>query len=270
AEWLYKEAHTLMHGSPPPDDPRWLVLRGRGLQAVGRAEAARAAFAQAFALAPDDLMIRIQALPPIGRADVHAQALADLRAFWKEHPQQPPAAVLALAKVQQHWGTQQAHARRFSSAAEALVDAAGSYDNLLAQIAGHAESTTNLGVPATAKDIVWYRHELGYVLTYAGEALRWLGRLPEAETALTRGQQIHESLANDAEAPADTKSRLAWTQGELGMVYQSRGLPREAEQKYREVIALFEREGKADYWLGAGYEALAQHCEGRRPAAASN
>jgi tetratricopeptide (TPR) repeat protein len=235
--------------------------QAHGLETIGRAEEARAAFAKAFALAPDDLMIRIQALPPVSRADAYAQALADLRAFWIEHPRQPSAAVLALAQVQQRWGDQQAHAGHWSVAAEALVAAAASYENLLAQIVEHAESTTNVGVPATAKDIAWYRHELGYVLTYAGEALRKLGRLPEANTALARGLEIHESLANDAEAPMDTKSRLVWNQIELGMVFQTRGLPREAEQKYREAIVLLEGPRKADYYLSAGYEALAQLCE---------
>jgi tetratricopeptide (TPR) repeat protein len=102
---------------------------------------------------------------------------------------------------------------------------------------------------------------MGFVVTFGGAALRKLGRLSEAETALARGLEIHESLANDAEAPMDTKSRLVWNQIELGMVFQTRGLPREAEQKYREAIALLEEQGKADYWLGGSYDAVAQFCE---------
>jgi tetratricopeptide (TPR) repeat protein/serine/threonine protein kinase len=95
-ELLCKEAHSLLHGSPPPDDPRWLVLRGRGLEALGRAEEARDAFDRAFALAPDTLLIRVGALPHVSAAETFAQRLSDAHRFYKEHPQQPPAARLAL------------------------------------------------------------------------------------------------------------------------------------------------------------------------------
>jgi tetratricopeptide (TPR) repeat protein len=96
-ELLCKEAHSLVFGSPPPDDPRWLVLRGRGLEAIGRAEEARAAFDRAFALAPDSLLIRVGALPHVSAAESFAQRLSDAHRFYKEHPQQPQAARLALA-----------------------------------------------------------------------------------------------------------------------------------------------------------------------------
>jgi len=260
SDFLYREARMLIEGSPPRDDPRSLVLRGRALEAIGRTDEARAAFAPAFALSPDDLMIRIQALPNVNRADRYAQALADLRAFLKEHPQQPLAARLALAQRDLQWGGPRASAGQFQAAADAFAEAAAGFEAVIAALAANADSAT-ASVPATAKDIAWYRHELGYVLTYEGEALRKLGRLPEAEAALTRGLQVHESLANDAEAPADSKVRLAWTKTELAMVFQARGLPREAEQKYLEVIALFEGQDKAAYSLGGGYEALAQLCE---------
>lgn len=97
AELLYKEAHSLVFGSPPPDDPRWLVLRGRGLEAIGRAEEARAAFDRAFDLAPDSLLLRVRALPQVSATETFAQRLSDAHSFYKEHPQQPPAARLALA-----------------------------------------------------------------------------------------------------------------------------------------------------------------------------
>jgi hypothetical protein len=34
---LYNEAYVLIHGSPPPADPRLADLRRRGLKAIGRA-----------------------------------------------------------------------------------------------------------------------------------------------------------------------------------------------------------------------------------------
>jgi eukaryotic-like serine/threonine-protein kinase len=260
SDLLYREARTLIEGSPPGDDPRSLVLRGRALDAIGRTNEAHTAFAQAFALAPDDLMIRIQALPNVRRTDAYAQALTELRVFLKEHPQQPMATQLALAQRELQWGGRQAHAGQFESAAKAFAQAAAGFETVIAGLAANADSTT-AGVPATAKDIAWYRHELGFVLTYQGVALLRLGRLPEAEAALTRGLQVHESLVHDAETPADTKSRLAWTQVELGMLFQTRGSLGEAEQKYRETIALLEGQEKADYWLGGSCDALAQLCE---------
>jgi hypothetical protein len=35
---LYNEAYALIHGSPPPEDPRLAVLRSRGLKAIGRTD----------------------------------------------------------------------------------------------------------------------------------------------------------------------------------------------------------------------------------------
>jgi eukaryotic-like serine/threonine-protein kinase len=249
----------------PKDDPEWLAQAAFHLANCAdlrlRDPVTAAALTQkAIALAPDDLMIRIRTLPPISRTDAYAQALADLRAFLKEHPQQPLAARLALAQRELQWGSPLAHAGQFRAAAQAFAEAAAGFEAVIAGLAEHAESAT-AGVPATAKDIAWYRHELGYVLTFAGEALRLLGRLPEAEAALNRGLQVHESLVHDADAPADAKSRLAWTQVELSMVLQARGSLREAEQKYREAAALMEGPGKADYDLNASWEALAQLCE---------
>ena len=37
-ELMYNEAYALIHGSPPPEDPRLAVLRGRALKVIGRAD----------------------------------------------------------------------------------------------------------------------------------------------------------------------------------------------------------------------------------------
>jgi eukaryotic-like serine/threonine-protein kinase len=221
AEFVYKEAYALLHGSPPPDDPRWLILRGRGLEAIGRVDEARAAFAEAFALAPDDLMIRIRALPPISHADAYAQALAGLRVFLKEHPQQSSAARLALAQRELHLGGTEEHAGQIQAAAEAFGEAAAGYEAVIAGLAANADSAT-ADVPAAAKDIAWYRHELGYVLVWHGSLLSQLGQLPEAEAALKRGLEVHESLTDDPEAPADAKARLEWNKVKLAQLYRDR------------------------------------------------
>jgi tetratricopeptide (TPR) repeat protein/WD40 repeat protein len=106
-ELLYREAYALVHGSPPPDDPRLYILRGRGLETIGRADEARAEFAKAFAVEPNDLLIRVQALPPVSQSDAFAAGLADLRVFLKEHPDQPEGGRLALAHAHLQWGARQ-------------------------------------------------------------------------------------------------------------------------------------------------------------------
>ena len=55
---LYREAHRLIEGSDPPEDPRLLVVRGRAFAALGRGDRAEAEFARALRLAPDDAKIR--------------------------------------------------------------------------------------------------------------------------------------------------------------------------------------------------------------------
>jgi hypothetical protein len=55
---LYGEAHRLIEGSPPPENPRLHVIRGRALAALGRQDEAVAEYARAARLAPDDPQIR--------------------------------------------------------------------------------------------------------------------------------------------------------------------------------------------------------------------
>jgi hypothetical protein len=55
---LYREAHRLIEGSDPPEDPRLLVVRGRAFATLGRGDRAEAEFARALRLAPDDAKIR--------------------------------------------------------------------------------------------------------------------------------------------------------------------------------------------------------------------
>jgi serine/threonine protein kinase len=62
-DWLeyqvfYREAHRLIEGSPPPEDPRLYVIRGRAFAALRRQEQADAEFGRALRLAPDDPQIR--------------------------------------------------------------------------------------------------------------------------------------------------------------------------------------------------------------------
>jgi serine/threonine protein kinase len=98
-ELLYTEAYALVRGSPLPEDPRLEVLRGRALQAIGREDEARAEFARAIAMRPEDLLIRVCALPHVSRTEEFAQGLGDLRAFFKDHPRQPEGSRLALVRT---------------------------------------------------------------------------------------------------------------------------------------------------------------------------
>src|SRR5262249_54051162 len=61
-EWLealliYREAKLLVDGTPPPDDPRLWVVRGRALAALNLKDQAAAAAARAATLAPMDAAI---------------------------------------------------------------------------------------------------------------------------------------------------------------------------------------------------------------------
>jgi tetratricopeptide (TPR) repeat protein len=53
------EAKTLLEGSPSPEDPRWWIIRGRGLAALGRTKQAAAEFARALSARPRDPAIRL-------------------------------------------------------------------------------------------------------------------------------------------------------------------------------------------------------------------
>src|SRR5262249_5298877 len=68
-ELLYNEAYALIHGSPPPEDWRLLIHRGRALEAIGRAGEARAVFARAFERQTDELLYPVRRLPPVGRPE---------------------------------------------------------------------------------------------------------------------------------------------------------------------------------------------------------
>ncbi len=62
-DWLgmqrfFREAHTLIEGSPPPEDPRLRIVRGRAFAVLGRQEQADDEYAAAAKLGPDDPQIR--------------------------------------------------------------------------------------------------------------------------------------------------------------------------------------------------------------------
>ena len=122
-ELLYKEAYTLIHGLPLPEDPRLVALRGRALEAIGRTDEGRAELARAVAMRPDDVLIRTCALPPVSRTDEYARGLADLREFLKEHPEQPEGSRLALALDHLQWGAAQWNAGRRQEAETAFTQA---------------------------------------------------------------------------------------------------------------------------------------------------
>jgi serine/threonine protein kinase/Flp pilus assembly protein TadD len=64
-EWIehlviYREAKTLVDGSPPPDDPQDDIVRARAWAVLHKSEQSDAAYAKATAARPDDVGIRLQ------------------------------------------------------------------------------------------------------------------------------------------------------------------------------------------------------------------
>lgn len=112
-------------------------------------------------------------------------------------------------------------------------------------------------MPATAQDVAWYRHELGYARIWQGDFLRLLGRFDEAETALRNGLEAHKLLVADQPQVQDNLSRLSWNHKALADLHKSRGARSAAEQAYRDAIAVLEGAGVNDY-QGASYDALAE------------
>src|SRR5262249_39232983 len=71
-EWLeilllHREAKILIEGTPPPEDARLLVVRGRALAAVNWNEEASPCYARALQLGPYDIWLRLKLSQSIRR-----------------------------------------------------------------------------------------------------------------------------------------------------------------------------------------------------------
>jgi serine/threonine protein kinase/Flp pilus assembly protein TadD len=95
---VYREAKIFLDGSPPPDDPRPLVMRGRVLAALKHDQEAAECYARAVKLRPHDLEIRLAVLPPAQNRQQLAANLAVLKKLVQEHPEQKAEGKRALAQ----------------------------------------------------------------------------------------------------------------------------------------------------------------------------
>jgi tetratricopeptide (TPR) repeat protein len=68
-------------------------------------------------------LLRVYALPPISRSDDFERGLGELRAFLKDHPEQPEGSRLALARAHLRWGNAQWNAARRREAETAFDQA---------------------------------------------------------------------------------------------------------------------------------------------------
>src|SRR5580765_235014 len=123
-QMLYGEAYRLIHGSPAPDDARWLVLRGRALRLIGRTDEARGAFEKAVLLQPDNFGLRVSALPELTQSEDFARGLAELRTFLAEHPDQAEKGRFRLSQAHLQWGVREWNAEQKKNAEDALAQAA--------------------------------------------------------------------------------------------------------------------------------------------------
>jgi len=93
---LYREAHRLIEGDAPPEDPRLVVVRGRAFTALARPERAVAEYARAVRLAPNDAAIRAEAFRFHADAKRWPDAEAELAALKRLRPRDAQVALDAF------------------------------------------------------------------------------------------------------------------------------------------------------------------------------
>jgi tetratricopeptide (TPR) repeat protein len=120
---LYREARILLGDSAPADDPRELVMRGRGLTALKRDREAAECRARALQLSPHDVQIRLALLPPQQNRQQMAAALAALNKLVQDHPEQTPEGKRALAEKYCDLAWQLRIDKRYEDAVQAYTQA---------------------------------------------------------------------------------------------------------------------------------------------------
>ena len=102
---LHGEAHRLIERSPPPDDPRRWVLRGRAFAALGRMDRAVAEYARAVQLAPNEYPIRLEVFRFHADAKLWPEAETDLTALKDLRPKDPnvPVAAFRAFAANERW-----------------------------------------------------------------------------------------------------------------------------------------------------------------------
>jgi serine/threonine-protein kinase len=83
---LYREAKTVIDGSPPPEDPRLHVVRARALAALGEVDRAVAACDQALHLAGANSEMRLECAIVLGSLHRWNDALVRYRKVWERVP----------------------------------------------------------------------------------------------------------------------------------------------------------------------------------------
>jgi tetratricopeptide (TPR) repeat protein len=165
---------------------------------------------KAFALKPGDLLIRVQALPQVSQTDTFAHGLADLRAFLKEHPDQPEGGRLALARAHLQLAVRQWRAGRSEDAEAALGQATDVAPQSAALLTERGNLWSGLNNPAKAigdysraLDLVQDAASRGFIYLQRGSAHSRLGCHAEARDDWQRAVEL-------APTSAEANNNLAW------------------------------------------------------------
>jgi tetratricopeptide (TPR) repeat protein len=250
---LYREAKILLDGSPPPDDPRPLVMRGRALAALKREREAAEFFDKAVKLAPHDLQIRMALLPRDQTKQGLAEAVAGLKELLHEHPEQTAEAKRALAQKYCDLAWQLRSDQRYEDAVEA-------YSQAIEVVRDYTSA--------------WY--ERGFVrlanLKQYNLALADYSRVIELDPKnvnawINRGQ-AHDGLHQNDDAIADSSKateldpKNAIAHNTLGVALYAKGRTDEAIAEYQKAIELDPKDAAPHGNLGNALQ-----CQGKLDAA---
>lgn len=180
---LYREAKTVIDGSPPPDDPKLYVVRARALAALGDNEGAGAACDKALELASGNSDIRLDCAILLGAVRRGNEALARYR---KGEPLPKTAQELnglawGLATCPEVKLRDPSLALELAKKAVALAPNDGNIQNTLG-VAYYRAGDCNAAIEELEKSTV---------MRNGGDGLDWFflamahGRLGEKEKALT-------------------------------------------------------------------------------------
>jgi serine/threonine protein kinase/Tfp pilus assembly protein PilF len=243
-QMLYGEAYRLVRGSPAPENARWLVLRGRGLRLLGRTDEARGAFESAIRLEPDNLGIRVGALPDFSQSEDFARGIAELRTFLADRPDQAEKGRFRVAQVQLQWAAREWNAGRNEIAEGALAQAA----NLVPELKELLKPVDRNAILAVCRKLAeesltedGFRMQLGHSFWNLSDQLGSRGQFAQAEEALRTALALFEKLAIDYRDIPHYRVEVGFSHWKLGWLLSRQNQNAQAEEPFRQALAVYQQ-----------------------------